>query len=317
MGTLQTPNPTLYPNRSPITNSHPNPNPNSVPDAKSPSYDDVSKFFSLPLSDAADSLGVCPTVLKKLCYENGLVRWPYRQFLSGKSIEEIKKDAAIEKSKQLAELPNVPGLKNDALSSSPISSSIVSQLQNKSVGAQQEMPKFRTEISQNLHSSTMTKWNLDSLDEFKYGFPSNGLSTVAHRWWGNTSSNSNGVYGRKNDVEDANESNQQSKEDLAQKSDNEDAYESNQRSKEDLADDALNLSPKDAEMSESKTNEADAQWTNLLSTLRKKAVKEGNQALKLGVYRGYGVNKLDQSKKVVLHQIFKSSLPSQWKDLSF
>ncbi|XP_022849954.1 protein NLP3-like [Olea europaea var. sylvestris] len=124
MGTMQTPNPALYTNRSPITNSHPNSNPNSVSDSKSPSYDEASKFFSLPLSDAADSLGVCPSVLKKLCYENGLVRWPYRQFLSGKSIEEIKKDAAVEKTKQLAGLPNVTGPKNDALSSSPISSSM-------------------------------------------------------------------------------------------------------------------------------------------------------------------------------------------------
>lgn len=164
----------------------------------------------------------------------------------------------------------------------------------------------------------MTKWNLDSLDEFKYGFPSNGLSNVTHRWWGNSSSNSNGGDGRKNDNEDANESNQQSKENFAEKNDNEDADKSNQQSKEDLADDAVDLSSEDGEMSESKTNETevDTQWTHLLSTLRKRAVKEGNQALKLGVYRGYGVNKLDQSKKMVLHQIFKSSFPNQWKDLS-
>ncbi|KAL2466681.1 RWP-RK domain-containing protein [Abeliophyllum distichum] len=315
MGTVQTPNPTLYPNRSPIPNPHPNPN--SVSDANSPSYDDVSKFFSLPLSDAADSLGVCPSVLKKLCYDNGLVRWPYRQFLSGKSMEEIKKDAAIENSKQLAELPKVAGLKNDALSSSPISSSIVSQLQNKSAGAQQEMPKFRIENSHNMHSSNVMNGSLDSLDEFKYGFPSNGLPTVTYRWWGNTNSNCNSGNSRKHDKIDANRSNPQSKEDLAQKYDNEDANESNQQSK-DMPDDAADLSPKDGEMSESKTSETDmdTQWTHLHFSLKKKAVEEGKQALKLGVYRGYGVNKLDQSKKMVLLQIFKSALPSQWKDLS-
>ncbi|KAL2483451.1 uncharacterized protein Fot_44895 [Forsythia ovata] len=322
MGTLQTPNPTLYPNRSqnpnPNLNPNPNPNPNSVSDAISPSYDTVSKLFSLPLSDAADSLGVCPSVLKKLCYENGLVRWPYRKFLSGKSIEEIKKDAATEKTKQLAELPKVAGPKNDALSSSPISSSIVSQIQNKNAGAMREIPKFRVEYSQNMQSSNVIKGNLDNLDEFKYGFPTNGLSIVRYRWWGNTSANCNDGDSKKNDNIDAKESNQQSKEELAPKNDNEDANESNRQSKEDLADDDAELSPKDEEVSESKTNETDTdtQWTLLLSALRKKAVEDGKQALKLGVYRGYSANKLDQSRKMVLRQIFKSSLPSQWKDLS-
>ncbi|TYI85733.1 hypothetical protein E1A91_A11G339100v1, partial [Gossypium mustelinum] len=35
----------------------------------------IADFFSLPLDDAASTLGVCTSVLKKICRENGLDRW--------------------------------------------------------------------------------------------------------------------------------------------------------------------------------------------------------------------------------------------------
>lgn len=50
MSTLQNPNP----NQSPYPNSNPNIAPSS---SSSLTFDQVSKFFSLPLSEAADSLG--------------------------------------------------------------------------------------------------------------------------------------------------------------------------------------------------------------------------------------------------------------------
>ncbi|KAI8526610.1 hypothetical protein RHMOL_Rhmol12G0009400 [Rhododendron molle] len=36
-----------------------------------------------------------------------------------------------------------------------------------------------------------------SLDEFKYGFPTNGLAVVLFQWWGSSSSESNGDLSRK------------------------------------------------------------------------------------------------------------------------
>ncbi|KAI3457057.1 hypothetical protein Pfo_013720 [Paulownia fortunei] len=313
MGTLQNPSPNPYPNRSPLPNSNPTsnanptPNPNPAPGLKSPSFEEVSKLFSLPLSDAADSLGVCPSVLKKVCYDNGLVRWPYRKFLSGKSIEEIKKDAAIEKEKQLAEL-KVAGERNDSLASSAVSSSLGPQPQSTNTGTLQESPNLRmltqqptkdnqVDSSHNMHSLTMNKGNSPIFDEFKYGFPSDGLSSVSFRWWGNKSAIENGVDSKKSGDEDAEERKQQPK---------------------DSVDNAANLSSMDGEVTEGKKNETDAdpQWASLLSDLRKRAAKDGQQALKLGVYRGYSVKTLDRAKKMVLLQIFKSSLPGEWGDIS-
>ncbi|XP_028552733.1 protein RKD4-like [Dendrobium catenatum] len=40
---------------------------------------DITKFFSLPIAEAASILGVSDSVLKRICRENGIVRWPYRK----------------------------------------------------------------------------------------------------------------------------------------------------------------------------------------------------------------------------------------------
>uniref|UniRef100_A0A5B7BEG7 RWP-RK domain-containing protein n=2 Tax=Davidia involucrata TaxID=16924 RepID=A0A5B7BEG7_DAVIN len=279
---------------------------NSASDQKSLSFDDVSKLFSLPLSEAADTLGVCTSVLKKMCHENGLVRWPYRKFLSGKSIEQIKRDAARERNKELAELKAAGGRK-DALATLPVSSSLGSQLQNKTSCSVQEMSKSRSITmqqqgnkniqngrSQNLHSLNLTKGTLASLDEFKYGFPLDGLSTASNKWWGSSSGNEN-FHG--NGGEDVQEDEQQSKE---------------------LVDDGARLLL-DIENLESERDESDMgpQRMGSLTTVRKRAVEEGREALKLGVYRSYGANRLGRREKVLLLQIFKSSLPSQWRYGSF
>ena len=35
-----------------------------------------------PINEAAKYLGICPTVLKKICRKNGLPRWPHRKLQS-------------------------------------------------------------------------------------------------------------------------------------------------------------------------------------------------------------------------------------------
>ncbi|KAL3572626.1 hypothetical protein D5086_026530 [Populus alba] len=60
------------------------------------------------------------------------------------------------------------------------------------------------------------------------------------------------------------------------------------------------------------SNEIDPQGTGLLTSVRKRAVEEGREARKLGVYRTYGVNKLGRKQRALLLRIFGSSLPKQW-----
>ena len=40
---------------------------------------EISKHFNTPIQDAAKALGVCPTILKKICRRLGIGRWPYRR----------------------------------------------------------------------------------------------------------------------------------------------------------------------------------------------------------------------------------------------
>eukprot|EP00240_Pyramimonas_obovata_P016288 CAMPEP_0118927046 /NCGR_PEP_ID=MMETSP1169-20130426/4615_1 /TAXON_ID=36882 /ORGANISM="Pyramimonas obovata, Strain CCMP722" /LENGTH=271 /DNA_ID=CAMNT_0006868737 /DNA_START=206 /DNA_END=1018 /DNA_ORIENTATION=- len=46
----------------------------------------IAQYFHLPINDAAKELGICLTVLKKICRRNGLKRWPHRKL---KSIDKI------------------------------------------------------------------------------------------------------------------------------------------------------------------------------------------------------------------------------------
>ncbi|XP_073110441.1 uncharacterized protein [Elaeis guineensis] len=72
------------------------------------SFEEISKYFSLPIAEAASSLGVCTSALKRICRENGIIRWPYR-----KTVEDIRKDAERERNKELTELPKIANQRTD------------------------------------------------------------------------------------------------------------------------------------------------------------------------------------------------------------
>lgn len=46
----------------------------------------LSKYFHLPITEVSKSLGICTTMLKKICRKNGISRWPYRKI---RSIDKI------------------------------------------------------------------------------------------------------------------------------------------------------------------------------------------------------------------------------------
>ncbi|KAL6575554.1 hypothetical protein OROHE_000931 [Orobanche hederae] len=54
---------------------------------------DFVDCFDLPIEDAARKMNICPTVIKKICRKNGVLRWPYRKIKSIK--KKISNEAKI------------------------------------------------------------------------------------------------------------------------------------------------------------------------------------------------------------------------------
>lgn len=151
---------------------------------------------------------------------------------------------------------------------------------------QQGNKNFESGRTQSVGNTGLAK-AMTTMDEFKCGFPSEGLSTTSNKWWGNSDhndcpgANANGASGAKSKPEE------QSRED-----DNVVANETEIRAK----------------------NNEIPHGSYLLTAVKKRAVEEGREALKLGVFRGYGINKLSKRDKILLYQIFGSSLPRSWMD---
>lgn len=61
-------------------------------------YDEISKLFHLPQSEAAKELNICCTALKKRCRKLGIQRWPYRSLQSiDKMISNIESSPRTER----------------------------------------------------------------------------------------------------------------------------------------------------------------------------------------------------------------------------
>jgi type II secretory pathway pseudopilin PulG len=57
--------------------------------------EELATFFHLPIALAAKEIGVCATVLKKICRKNKVPRWPHRKIKSlNKSIEALERTLA-------------------------------------------------------------------------------------------------------------------------------------------------------------------------------------------------------------------------------
>jgi hypothetical protein len=49
-------------------------------------FEQLTKYFHLPINDVAKELGICATMLKKICRKNGIPRWPHRKVRSQGSL---------------------------------------------------------------------------------------------------------------------------------------------------------------------------------------------------------------------------------------
>jgi len=153
---------------------------------------------------------------------------------------------------------------------------------------------IQNRLAQHLHSSNMAKGTQAGLDEFKYGFPTAGLAVVSHKWWGSSSSDSNKELCKKKVVDDLREEKMKT---------------------EGLVDDGADILLNDEEKPASANDDSsmNLHGAGLLSHVRKSAAEDGRKALRLGVYRGYGVNTLPRREMNLVRRIFNSSLPSHWR----
>lgn len=255
------------------------------PSSETLTFDAISKYFNMNIADAATALGVCNSVLKKICRDNGLVRWPYRKFLAGKSIEEIQKDAARERRREQIELARASKLKDAAATT--YAASTISQQQGHS-GRIHSQQGYTTSAS---YSGPMR--NIPAyLDEFEQGFPSKGLSTVPMRWWGDGSSEGN---------EDENLGDDSTTEEV------------NKQESHDKADGNEGKAiPMETDTTPEDSDASSLQGSGLLVAVRERAASEGREALKLGVYKHHPMFKISRRENLLLLKVFKSSLPNQW-----
>lgn len=237
---------------------------------QSPSFDDVSKLFSLPLSEAADILGVSAAVLKKICTDNGLERWPHRKYLAGKSIEEIMKAASRDKNKALANSNNMttPG--------SQVKEKGFRSLQEISKPNVQQQPGNRSVFTLRAHQELLTPnyafESISGLDEFKYGFPSDGLSVSGNKWWGES-----GGTASDNDKSEDDES------------------------KSSVNDDSAKV---EGQIEGAESSDDGTQQIGALSGIRKRALEEGRETLKFGFWKELGAEKVAKKEKLLLTRIF-------------
>lgn len=316
-------------------------------------FDEVAKFFSVPIAEAANILGVCSSVLKKICRDNGVPRWPYRKFLAGKTVEEIKREAVRDR-EMTEELSKSSNENNKNVQSSgspslPISSAqmptskppnLATQNQSKNGSIINETSRWQQGVStsgnilqpsgsripqaarQTMYHTGHRAYISTYLDDFKQGFPKNGLSSVSKKWWGSSGSISTEDAPEDSEISEAklisrksNESSQGIELGTAIENDSKLTSEVDGFSKEGKFSDSESISRPAGHMG---SRDEDLMHISTLSRTRKRNAENGRKALKLGVTNGYGTYKIGDKYKVLLERIFGSPLPRQWKaSLSF
>jgi len=62
--------------------------------------EEVSQHFHMPINDVSIKLGICATVLKKICRRNGIKRWPHRKIKSLENMIQTLQNTKFRNEKQ-------------------------------------------------------------------------------------------------------------------------------------------------------------------------------------------------------------------------
>ncbi|KAK3163165.1 hypothetical protein QOZ80_1AG0000070 [Eleusine coracana subsp. coracana] len=260
------------------------------------SYEEISKLFSLPIAEAASILGVCTSVLKRICRSHGIVRWPYRKLVSGKAGDDSK-NSEREKAKELLELSKAAKQKPFSSSGPSGVSSSTSQAAGKpqqgvSKAGGQVSPPGKQSASGGLSLVSQTKGIPTFMDDFKYGFPSSGLSCQTTKWWGASSHTDSAAPAK--DVNNESATHDASK---------------------GMTDDELDWGADEGE-GEADDGIVTAEPSAQLCSLRRKAVDDGRKLLNGDAHRGQQeFSRLNKRQKLVLAQVFGASLPEEWRSM--
>ena len=129
-----------------------------------------------------------------------------------------------------------------------------------------------------------------ALDEFRHGFPSDGLSVSANRWW--DSSSFKGYKDMDKDEVDADEDGK---------------HDSGDRVNDNGGDSMI----VDQNKPTKGKIESSSEDIGLLTSVRKRAAEEGIEALRLCTSRSHGINKISKKEGALLVRLFGPSLPKQ------